>query len=199
MEGNVMAINGKVARTDRVPTRRPSPAAITASGLVALVLLAVVVQACGRAPWAVRATARAPPPAQMAQTIDPRLIVTPRTLTQSATAGGLRVALTVSPLLPGSNRFELSLARRGHPVVAAHVQLIPRMVGMAMRPIVLPMSEVQPGRYLVTGPLPMFGRWQVAVRIDRPGEASLSQEFTLGVDLPKVLFAGLGTRSAPNR
>ena len=194
-----MAINGKVARTDRPRARRPSAAVITATGLVALLLLVVVVQARGLRPWAVRATARPQPPKQTAQTIDPRLILTPRTLTQSATAGGLRMALMVSPLLPGSNRFELRLAGRGLPVVAARVQLVPRMEGMAMRPFTLSMSEAQPGRYVATGPLPMFGRWQVTVRIDRPGVATLSYGFTLGVDLPRGLMAALGTQGAPDR
>jgi hypothetical protein len=198
MEGDIMAMKEKAARVDRARARRPSAAAIVASGLVAL-LLAVVVQARGLEPWAVRATAHPRPAAQAAQPIDPRLILTPRTLTQAATTGGLRVALTVSPLLPGSNRFELRLAGRGRPVVAAHVQVLPRMVGMPMRPIVLPMSEVQPGRYVATGPLAMFGLWQILVRIDRPGKASLSQGFTLGVDLPTGLFAAPGTRGAPNR
>jgi hypothetical protein len=194
-----MALKAMAARTDRARARRPSATGITAGGLVALLLLAVVVQARGLGPWAVRPTARPQPLARSARTIDPRLILTPRTLTQSATAGGLRVALTVSPLLPGSNRFELRLAVRGRPVMAAHVQLLPRMVGMPMRPIVLLMREVQPGRYTATGPLAMFGLWQLVARIDRPGEASLSHGFTLGVDLPTGLFAAPGTRGAPNR
>jgi hypothetical protein len=109
------------------------------------------------------------------------------------------MALMVSPMLPGPNHFELRLAGRGRPVVAAHVLLVPRMDGMAMRPVTLAMSEVQPGRYAAKGPLAMFGRWQVTVRIDRPGAATLQQGFTLGVDLPKGLFAPPRARGASNR
>jgi hypothetical protein len=125
--------------------------------------------------------------------------MTPRTFTQSVAAGGLRMALMVSPLLPGPNRFELRLAGRGRRVEGARVQLVPRMVGMAMRPVTLPMREVQPGRYAAAGPLAMFGHWQVTVRIDRPRQVSLSHGFTLGVDLPKGLFVAPGTRDAPHR
>lgn len=131
--------------------------------------------------------------------VDPRLILVPRTVTQVATAGGIRVVLAAGPLLPGSNSFALRLATRGRPLTGAGVHLVARMVGMAMLPVKVPMHEVQPGRYTATGPLPMFGWWQVTVRIDRPGMASLTHQFMLGMDLPRGLLATAATRHAPQQ
>jgi hypothetical protein len=139
----------------------------------------------------VRPTAGRQHSARAAQTIDRRLIVTPRTLMQAAMAGGLRVTLTVSPVLPGPNHFELRLAERGRSVTGDRVHVVARMIGMAMQPISLAMREVQSGRYAATGPLTMFGRWRVNVQIERPGAAPLAHRFTVGVDLPRGLLATL--------
>lgn len=133
------------------------------------------------------------------RTIDPRLILVPRTVTQAATVAGVRAELTTAPLLPGSNRFELRLAARGQPLVGAGVVLVARMSEMAMRPITLPMSQVRPGRYAAMGPLTMFGRWQLTVQIARPGAAPIRHQFTVGVDLPRDLLAAPATRSGPQR
>ena len=173
----VAVVHGALHEPDWARAGRPPAVAIPACGLVGLLLLAAIAQARGVVPWAVRSSAGTRPAAQTAPPIDPRLIVTPRTLTKAAMAGGLRLALRVRPLLPGPNRFELRLAGRGRPVVAARVQLVLRMPGMAMRPVILPLSEAQPGRYAATGPLAMFGQWQVNVRIERPGAASLVNSF----------------------
>jgi hypothetical protein len=121
----------------------------------------------------------------------------PRTSTQAATVAGVQVELTAGPLLPGTNRFALRLVAHGRPLAGAHVLLVARMTGMAMRPIILPMNEGKPGRYAATGPLAMFGRWQVMLRIGRPGAASFSHQFTLSVDLPRGLLTALSTRGTP--
>ncbi len=128
------------------------------------------------------------------QTIDSRLLLEPRTVTQAATVSAVRVELSTGPLLPGSNRFELRLAGHGRPLAGARVVLAASMIGMAMRPVTLPMSEVRPGRYAATGPLTMFGRWRITVRITRPGIAPLRRQFTVGVDLPRGLLTAPATQ-----
>lgn len=138
-------------------------------------------------------------PARAARTIDPRLIVRPHTLTQSATVGGLRMALTVTPVLPGPNRFALSLIERGRPVAAARVRMAARMIGMSMRPVTLAMSEGRRGRYEARAPLAMFGRWRLSMRIDRPGAAPLTHRFTVEMNVPAGLFAGQGAPGASHR
>jgi len=44
------------------------------------------------------------------------------------------------------------------------------------------------------GRLSMFGRWQLTVRIDRPGAAPLTHRFSIGVDLPPGLLGAAGGR-----
>jgi hypothetical protein len=117
-------------------------------------------------------------------------------VSQNARVGGLGLTLTASPLVPGSNHFEVRMGDHGRPLAGARVLLTARMIGMAMRPITLPLSELRPGRYTGTGPLAMFGRWQVTVHIDRPGMASLSHQFIVSVDLPNGLLTELATRGA---
>jgi hypothetical protein len=109
------------------------------------------------------------------------------------------VELTADPLLPGPNRFELRLAKRGRSLASARVLLVARMIGMAMRPITLPMRELRPGRYAAMGPLAMFGPWQVTVQVDRPGTASFRHQFTVSVDLPSGPLAAAATRGAPQQ
>lgn len=133
------------------------------------------------------------------RTIDSRLILVPHTVTKVATSTGVRLDLTVGPLLPGLNRFELRLAAHGRPLAGVRVLLVARMIGMAMRPLTLTMSEVQPGRYEASGSLAMFGAWQVMVQVDRPGSASLRHQFTVGVDLPKGLLTAPAMLGAPQR
>lgn len=163
---------------------------------VALLLGAAAIHASAVGPWTEGSSGgrRAASPAT--QTIDPRLLLAPRTVTQSATAAGVRAELTTGPLLPGSNRFELRLAERGRPLAGARVFLMARMTGMAMRPVTLRMSEAPPGRYAATGLLAMFGRWQLTVQIDRPGAVLLAPRFTVDVTLPQGLLTAPATRGA---
>ncbi len=177
-------------RQGRVRTRSLAGAGMLAGGAVALLLLAGLLYALGNAPWAAFGSVGRPSPGRAARTIDPRLIVRPRTLTQAATLGGLRVALAVSPVLPGPNRFALRLVERGRPVGAAHVRLIARMTEMAMRPVALAMREGRRGRYAAGGLLAMFGHWRLTIHIDRPGMAPLTHRFAIGVNLPAGLMAG---------
>jgi len=129
-------------------------------------------------------------------TIDQRLILQPRTVAQTVQVGGLGLTLTASPLVPGSNHFEVRMGDHGRLLAGARVHLVARMIGMAMRPITLPLTDIRPDRYAGTGPLAMFGRWQVTVHIDRPGMASLRHQFIVSVALPNGLLTELATRSA---
>ena len=131
--------------------------------------------------------------------IDQRLILQPRTVTQAVGAGGLRLTLAASPLLPGSNHFAVRVGDQNRPFAGARVLLTARMIGMAMRPITVPLSEVHPGRYTGTGPLPMFGPWRITVHVDRPGTPSLSHQFMVGVDLPSGLLTELTTQAGPRQ
>lgn len=163
---------------------------------VVLLLRVGVIHASAVGPWTGDSSAgrRAASPATPA--IDQRLVLTPRTLTQSARVSGVRVDLTAAPLLPGPNRFALRLSERGRPLAGARVLLVAHMIGMAMRPVTLSMDEGQPGQYAAMGPLPMFGRWQITVQIDRPGAALLARRFTIDIDLPQGLLAAPTTRGA---
>lgn len=187
-------------RPDAGPASTKARLALAAPVMLAIaLLLAAVLNASGVGPWAGNPPASRLAASPVPQTIDPRLILVPRTVKQAATAGGVRMELTEGPLLPGANRFELRLAEHGRPLTGARVLLVARMLGMAMRPVTLPMREVRSGRYAATGPLSMFGQWQVAMRIDRPGTASLRHEFTAGVDLPRGLLTAPATRGAPRQ
>ena len=132
-------------------------------------------------------------------TIDPRLILQPHTVSQTVYASGLGLTLTASPLLPGGNHFEVRLGEHGRPLAGARVILTARMIGMAMRPITVPLSEVRPGRYTGMGPLAMFGPWRITVHVDRPGTPSLDHPFMVGVDLPNGLLTELATQAGPRQ
>lgn len=198
-EGTALS-NGARASASPAGTKALALLSLAAVALLAITILmrtgAMQVNAVG--PWAGDESGSRPLTTPATQAIDQRLILTPRTVTQAATASGVRVQLTTGPLLPGPNRFELRLAARGRPFVRSRVVLAARMIGMAMRPLTLPMREVQPGRYAATGPLAMFGRWQITVQIDRPGIASLNRQFTVGVDLPRGLLTAPATSGTGN-
>lgn len=166
---------------------------------VGLLLLLSSIHAGAVGPWAqnVSASRRAAWPTT--ETIDPRLILVPRTVTQAATATGVALELTAGPLLPGPNRFELRLVQGGRPLARASILLVARMIGMAMHPITLTMREQRPGQYAAVGPLAMFGTWQLTVQIDRRGTASLRHQFTVSLDLPTGLLTAPATRGAPQR
>lgn len=116
--------------------------------------------------------------------IDPRLIIQPRTVAQTAQVDGLRLTLTASPLVPGSNHFEVRLDNQGRPVGGARIRLIATMPGMAGRPLSYQARAIGQGRYQATGPLTMFGRWQILATISRPGVAALTHVFRLSLDVP---------------
>jgi hypothetical protein len=182
----MIAIDRTGARQGRTRPGRLPGGWLLAAGAVAFLLLSALA-ARGITPLGGRA--QGGQPAAAAQRIDPRLILRPRTLTQAATVGGLRLALTVGPLIPGPNRFELRLTARGLLGGAAHVHMAALMTEMAMPPIRLSMREVQRGRYVAVGPLAMFGRWQLSIQIDRSGTEPLTHRFMIGVDLPRGLLS----------
>jgi hypothetical protein len=128
-------------------------------------------------------------------TIDPRLIIQPRTVAQTVQVGGLRLTLTASPLVPGSNHFEVRLGDRGRPVDGARIRLIATMPEMAGRPLSYQTGAIGEGRYEVTGPLTMFGHWQIMTTISRPGAAALTHAFGLSLDIPSGVIQ---TASASN-
>ncbi|MGH2345456.1 MAG: FixH family protein [Chloroflexota bacterium] len=174
--------------------RTPGRVAMATAVLLVIVLLPAMVLVWSRHASAAHQTATG-----QSAAIDPRLILQPRSVAQTARVGGLRLTLNASPLMPGSNHFKVRLDDHGRPLAGAHVLLTARMIGMAMRPITLPLSEGQPGRYAGEGPLAMFGRWQLSLRIDRPGTASLRRQFIVSIDLPKGLLTELATRDAPGQ
>jgi len=163
--------------------------------LAALLLLAGVLLIGAGALRAGGASGRSAAPSA-APTVDPRLVLVPRTVTQTATAAGVTMELTAGPLLPGANRFALLLAAQGRPLAGAQVVLTARMEGMAMPPETLSLREVALGAYAAAGPLPMFGQWQLDIQVERAGVAPLTHEFAVGVDLPPGLLAAPGARHA---
>ena len=101
----------QVRPAGRASRRRPArlsgalPIVALAGGAVGLLLLARL--ALG-APAAAQSAGNRPAGAG-----DARLIVQPRTITQVARDAGLRLALTASPLVPGPNRFVVTLGEQG--------------------------------------------------------------------------------------
>ncbi len=151
-----------------------------------LLLPAVLVGAVVSAGW--HAGTGQPSAAAPTPTIDPRLIVQPRTSTQAVSLGGLQVLLVASPLIPGTNRLVVRLTDHGLGVTGARVSIAAGMVGMLMRPLRFGVREVGNGRYEADGPLPMFGPWRLSVGIERRGGTVLSHTFVLGLNLPPALL-----------
>jgi hypothetical protein len=131
-----------------------------------------------------------------AAAVDPRLLIHPRTLTQTARVGGQMLTLTASPLVPGSNHFVVTLGDASRPSAGVQVRLVATMTEMAMRPLVFRARLVGPGRYEATGALSMFGRWQVIAQVSRPGAAPLAHSFGLSLDLPAGLQGATGSVGA---
>jgi YtkA-like len=184
----------QVRRVGRAACWRPAglagalPIVALAGGAVGLVLLARLVLG---APAAAQSAGNRPAGAG-----DPRLIVQPRTITQVARIAGLRLALTASPLVPGPNRVVVTLDEQGRAVEGARVHLVATMSGMPMRPVRFVAGQERDGRYTAAGALPMFGRWQLTVRVDRPHAAPIVQRFWLRLDLPPALLQEVGARGA---
>jgi hypothetical protein len=132
------------------------------------------------------ASAHIDPPS--AQAIDPRLIVRPHTVTRVAVVNGLHLALAVTPVLPGPNRVVVALTDHGRVLAGARIRVVATMPGMLMRPVQVVAREERGGRYVGMGALSMFGRWQLAVRVERPGAAPLVHVFAVPLDLPAALL-----------
>jgi hypothetical protein len=154
-----------------------------ALGLLAWSALGMVV-----APWKAQPAAGTQASAFSVPARDPRLIVQPRTVTQAAVVDGLRLALTVHPLVPGPNRVVIVLADHGRALADAHVYAAATMPGMPMRPVHLEAREAYDGQYVGLGVLPMFGDWQIAVHVERRHAAPLVHVFAVSLDLPPALL-----------
>ena len=183
-----------VRRAGRAPRWRPArlagalPIVALAGGAVGLLLLVRLVLG---APAAAQSAGNRPAGAG-----DPRLVVQPRTITQVARVAALRLALTASPLVPGPNRFVVTLGEQGRAVEGARVHLVATMPGMLMRPVRFVAGQGRDGRYAAAGALPMFGPWQLTVRVDGTHTAPVVHRFWLRLDLPPALLQGVGTRGA---
>lgn len=172
--------------TERVRTassgrgRQPVVAALLGLALLALVAVGVVLYT--------RSSAPATHGSQAAR-VDPDLILTPKTVTQSKQIGGLRLALTASPLIPGLNHFTLRLDSSGHAVRQASIGVTAIMLGMYMRPLHITFTRGAGDRYTAAGSLPMFGDWRLALQVRPARGATVTTVFPLSLDLPAGLYA----------
>jgi len=132
-----------------------------------------------------------PSAAPQAATVDPRLIVRSRTITQTISVGGSRLTLAASPLIPGTNHLELSLTDHGRAMQGARVSIGVKMTDMSLPPFWLAVHETQGGRYEAKAPLTMFGPWRITVKVDQPGGLHLSHAFALVLGLPPGLLDAL--------
>ena len=184
----------QVRLAGRAPCWRPArlagalPIVALAGGAVGLLLLARLVLG---APAAAQSAGNRPAGAG-----DPRLVVQPRTITQVAHVAALRLALTVTPLVPGPNRFVVTLDEQGRAVEGARVHLVATMPGMLMRPVRFVAGQGRDGRYAAAGALPMFGPWQLTVRVDGTHTAPVVHRFWLRLDLPPALLQEVGARES---
>jgi hypothetical protein len=126
---------------------------------------------------------------------NPLFIAQPRTVTQAARIGALRLVLAANPALPGTNHFVVTLVDHGRVIRGARVRLAAMMPGMVMRPLIVSAGEQQGGHYTGAAPLPMFGRWQLAVVVERRHAAPVRHVFALNLDFPSRLLKALGAHS----
>lgn len=131
--------------------------------------------------------------------IDPRLIIQPRIVAQTVQVGELRLTLTASSLVPGSNHFEVRLGDHGRPVDGARIRLIATMPEMAGSPLSYQTRAIGQGRYEVTCPLTMFGHWQIMTTVSRPGAAALRHAFGLSLDIPSGVLQAAAASNAQSR
>jgi hypothetical protein len=125
-------------------------------------------------------------------TIDPQLIVRPRTIRIAGTlANGLPLDGTLYPAYPGSNTLNLTLPRGSQRRYGGdRIALSATMLGMAMRPV--NGTLVARGqRYTGALTLPMFGTYRVKVVVASPGAATAGS-VTLTLSLPGVQDVGEG-------
>lgn len=137
-----------------------------------------------------------PAPASSVLARDPRLIVQPRSVTRMAEVDGLRLALTVQPVLPGPNRVVIVLADHGRTTDGVQVDAAATMPGMPMRPARLSVHEESNGRFVGVGTLAMFGRWQIAVHVARRHATPLVHVFAVSLDLPPALLDAVAAARA---
>jgi hypothetical protein len=118
-------------------------------------------------------------------TVDPRLVLHPRSESQVAQSGSLRLALTAGPLIPGANRLTLMVADHGKAVDGAEIRFVVRMLDMRMT--TRSYSATKPtrltGSYAATASLPMFGRYLITVLIDIPGKPPVTHAFKVNLNL----------------
>jgi hypothetical protein len=164
-------------RPSRHPDRR---ALVLGSGLLAVLLVV------GAALLAVGQQAAPPAVPAATPTVDPRLIVRPRTIRITGTlSNGLHLDGTLYPAYPGRNTLHLTVPRGTQRWYGGdHIALSATMPGMAMRPI--KGTLVARGhRYTGALTLPMFGTYRVGVVMAAPGAATTGS-ITLTLSLPGV-------------
>jgi hypothetical protein len=164
---------------------------------LALVLLVAAVLVDQVAPNRTRKAVSQSSAVSVTPTIDPRLILRPRTLTQAVVIEGVRITVEASPLIPGANHLVVTLTEQGQAIDGARVSASAVMAEMVMRPVRFVTSAKGGGRYEATGPLPMFGLWRLTIEADRPHEPHLSHTFALGLDIPAALLNSLGAATPP--
>jgi hypothetical protein len=123
-------------------------------------------------------------------TVDPRLIVRPRTIPIAGTfANGPHLDGTLYPAYPGRNTLDLTVPRGTQRRSGGdRIALSASMPGMAMRPV--NGTLIAHGhRYIGTLMLPMFGTYRIEVVVASPGAAATGS-ITLTLSLPGVSDAG---------
>jgi hypothetical protein len=115
-------------------------------------------------------------------------------VTQAARIGTLQLVLAANPALAGPNHFLATLVDHGRAIMGARVRVVATMPGMIMRPLSLPARERQGGHYTVACSLPMFGRWQLTVAVERRRAAAATHVFALNLDFPSRLLKALGAQ-----
>jgi hypothetical protein len=157
--------------------------------------LLVSVVLAGVAVFAVMIAGHKPAPAATssvaAPSVNPGLILHPRTTTLTGTAGTLGLKMTVSPLIPGTNHLALALTQHGQPLDGAQISLQIAMPGMLMRPIHAEARAGGHGTYQVAAPISMFGGWRLDVRVTAPHQTPVSHVFMLNMDIPASVLKAL--------
>ncbi len=117
-----------------------------------------------------------------APVVDRRLILHAHSTRVSGwLAGGLHLAGTLYPTLPGPNVLRVAVvAQHLAPVRGSRVEVVATMPGMAMRPARATLVPCAAG-YCGSLTLPMFGRYQVQTVIATPSGRLTG---SLGIELP---------------
>jgi hypothetical protein len=169
-----------------------------AFGALTLTLLFLAAASTARLVGHVADPPSASAPVAGVATIDPRFVIHPHVVTHEVEAGRLRLSLTVSPVIPGTNQLTLTVTDNGRPVPDARVHLMATMLGMRMTPLSYSARETaaHTGRYTATASLSMFGSWMLAVRVDSSGGAPVTSIFRVDISLPPALLQAVPTRDA---